>query len=791
MNRQKELLGELLIDLRSLRNRYAHGMLGCSLDDAIREILSGRGLQAGDAQIAATIRYINSAEPSVFFLPPVIKSAVGQLLQGRSAEFVLDPWAGLGQLAELAKSATRAKYAEALVVEQDVAELGRLFNPSITRLVGEPLVRLREIDKLLDVVVSVLPWGARDNDQSLVVGIDGKPFRLRGDYAERLMIESAQKLRGDGIALFVVENAFFYRTRSAFQHLDKFGLFVHAVFALPARTFMQSRGPSLGYLIVIGKDEPTKLFVAQLTDEEDSNRQALSNFLKHKVGGELQFGRYVENNTFEEIEKIYLQERVKKFARKNGGTSVPLTQLANRFVRGHRDRPFENLGNEVFIPVVGTRHKAVTIQSDMEMRPEHYIQVELHSEKVSAEYIARYLNSDLGFELRAMSTTSGNSLRINSLDDFPVFMTVDEAAILRFQDRIASERILLTSLQNQFSEIEGDLWAALRVDSQLEARLDQVSSRLGGRDDDEGLFHWIETLPFPLASILRVWQTTSRNQHKDRYEHLLQFFEATTEFIGIIFLSSFARDPESFEALRSKIDSTLREINLSLSRSTIGAWRVVVDILGAAIREGFAENKDAQIGELFLDKSNKLPRTLSNKALGQIFSEANRMRNDWTGHCGAVPPALAEQRHMQALELLEKLRIHFSSVWKHVSLIQPVGGRDMETHHENEVRLLVGSNNQFVTKTIITGSSLKITRLYLVSGNETQALQLEPLVRMDASPADQINACYFFNRYEGTNARFVTYHFSTMSEVNQPVGALSATVAPFFVGQPSGSLERV
>ena len=73
MDSEKESLGELLLELRSLRNRRAHGMLGGNLDHAIRETLSGRGLQADDAQIAATIRFINSAEPGVFLLPPILK----------------------------------------------------------------------------------------------------------------------------------------------------------------------------------------------------------------------------------------------------------------------------------------------------------------------------------------------------------------------------------------------------------------------------------------------------------------------------------------------------------------------------------------------------------------------------------------------------------------------------------------------------------------------------------------------------------------------------------------------
>ena len=361
MNSEKKSMGEFLLDLRSLRNLNAHGMLGKRLDHAIQDAFSARGFEADDAQIARTVRFINSAEPGVFLVPPVIQAAVGQLLKDRSAEFVLDPWAGTGQLAETAMNATGARITTAIVIEQELADFGRVFNPSLTTIVGDPLVLIRKINGPVDVVASVLPLGIRDRDQSPVKGNDGQPVRLRGDYAERLMIESAQRLREDGIALFVVDSAFFYRTRSAFHHLNRFGLFVHAALALPARTFMHHGGPRSGYLVVIGKNKLPNLFVAQLTDEEESNRQAIQNFLRRKVGGALQFGRYVENDSFEGIEKIYFEERVKKFERKIKCSPVPMAHLAKRFIRGHRERPFEDLTNAVFVPIVGTRHEAVTL----------------------------------------------------------------------------------------------------------------------------------------------------------------------------------------------------------------------------------------------------------------------------------------------------------------------------------------------------------------------------------------------------------------------------------------------
>ena len=62
---------------------------------------------------------------------------------------------------------------------------------------------------------------------------------------------------------------------------------------------------------------------------------------------------------------------------------------------------------------------------------------------------------------------------------------------------------------------------------------------------------WIETLPFPLASILRVYDVD--DDDKEKFDHLLKFFEALTIFWAIILLSSFYSDEAEFKKLLSKL----------------------------------------------------------------------------------------------------------------------------------------------------------------------------------------------------------------------------------------------
>ena len=86
---------------------------------------------------------------------------------------------------------------------------------------------------------------------------------------------------------------------------------------------------------------------------------------------------------------------------------------------------------------------------------------------------------------------------------------------------------------------------------------------------------------------------------------------------------------------------------------------------------------------------------------------------------------------------------------------------------ENEVAILMGSNNEFLKETRAMATWLDVESLYLFRKDSGRALKLLPLVQVGPSPQSAKNACYFFSRLERDGARFVSYHFLDKPELTE------------------------
>jgi hypothetical protein len=123
----------------------------------------------------------------------------------------------------------------------------------------------------------------------------------------------------------------------------------------------------------------------------------------------------------------------------------------------------------------------------------------------------------------------------------------------------------------------------------------ELRRRCPGRRRVERLDQWFETLPFPLASILRAWQATPSQDFKTKYEHLLHFFEGTAEFLSVIFLSAFSSNEALFATHKRKLAESLEKQHLSFRRATFGTWKLVVEYLGKQTRKLlFREREDTR-----------------------------------------------------------------------------------------------------------------------------------------------------------------------------------------------------
>jgi type I restriction enzyme M protein len=70
-------------------------------------------------------------------------------------------------------------------------------------------------------------------------------------------------------------------------------------------------------------------------------------------------------------------------------------------------------------------------------------------------------------------------------------------------------------------------------------------------------------------------------------------------------------------------------------------------------------------------------------------------------------------------------------------------------------------------------------QLYLVTEGAQRGLRIEPFVQLRSSPATAQFTCYFYNRLEGEEARLVSYHLGSDSELRERSPSLWTLVAGF------------
>jgi len=207
--------------------------------------------------------------------------------------------------------------------------------------------------------------------------------------------------------------------------------------------------------------------------------------------------------------------------------------------------------NAIFIPFIGTGDVVHRVE-DMTLRPTHYARLTIKADRSCVRFVAQYLNSELGRATRESAGAGGTLPKLNreSLLQMPVYVLEPEMQqrILAIEGKIAAEATTLSGLQNEIGELRRNLWSSPREFVKVEQAIEVLSTRLPAslKHSEASLEQWFETLPFPMASILRRWQATSRDHPKDKYEALLDFFEATAEFVSAIMLSAFTSDEALF-----------------------------------------------------------------------------------------------------------------------------------------------------------------------------------------------------------------------------------------------------
>ena len=782
---QQNMKLELLNELRRLRNEMAHGLAPVD-PSALAERLNSLGISIPSDQLPELIPTILQAfgghHAGHLHLSPVLSDVIPKLLSGRSAQTLCDPWAGIGMMLAIAQRAVSASRCIAFNMNASEGALAKALFPQVEWTIGQPLKLLEMLAAPIDIVVSCLPFGARTNEALPLADTAGNSIELKDDLGNLILAAATARLSENGVGLFVVPPSFFFTERSVLKRFADLGFNVDAALALPPGSFAPYTAIAT-YLLVVTKSPPKPMFVAQLSGDPNTNSQVLSNLANGVEGGAVELGRYVEALDFRGIDSLRAGDYFETASKQIGFPAVVLEDLATeinlgRFGDGFK---FPPASNAVFVPMIGQSDVVASID-DLSLKAQNYAQVTIDPSKSQATFIAQFLNSELGKKIRewGKSGTTIPKLNKQTLKKLQIFIPdlATQRKMLEIEARLSGEENILLSLQNDLSELRRDLWRNPRSAGTVSDRLDEFSIRIAEDLKEQpsiGLDQWFETIPFPIASILRAWQATPSDDYKAKHEHLLHFFEATAEFISVILLSAFSGNEALYAPHKAKLKETMAKQNLSFQRATFGTWKLVVEYLGKQTRTLLqesgkkpedAKNDRAICASIFADSSLKLPSLLCSKDIAVVLGATNKMRNDWSGHGGVLGQEDAKLRNEQLLGQVEKLRQAMSDVWDRSLIVNALHCRPRKGVFENEIAMLKGSNSEFLKESRAMSNWLDVDSLYIISGEQSGALKLLPLVRVSASPGTAKNACYFFNRTEREGARFVSYHFAGQSELS-------------------------
>lgn len=720
----------------------------------------------------ALVNEISKVEHDVSWqVPNTVTYSINALLKDRKVDSICDPWASTGLLLHEVIDRFKPSIVSAVSKNTNDTEVGKVFLPEVIWENSDPLKADSLCQSEFDAIVSILPFGIRAREPLILNG-KNEEIEIAGDLDSQILSAYSQRLKNDGVGVFVVTPGFFFR-KSAFSVMHELDLYVDAVFELPAGTFAPSTNITTN-LIVVKKGTSEKLFTGKLSSNNKLNKQVIFNYLNNKESNNVDFGYLVDIKSFSGIDALRASIEFERLRKTYEGDYYTIEQISKAIILGKATEGFEfsDIDNAIYIPMIGKSNVVDTVD-DMKMKPQNYAQLEINPKIVNKEFVIHYLNSSIGIDTRLMNMTGVAIQRMNrsSIMSLGVFVPKldKQESIIGVSHQIRSQKNILTTLINELSEHDAKLWKDPSQLEQLRAEINsfktQTNTETTARSENS-IKEWIETLPFPLASILRAWYATSDTDPKSKYEHLLHFFEAFSLFSGLILWSAFRSNQSIYNEHKEGLAKVL--VKNPIQHASFGTWKSIVEYFSKQTREKLKKDSDKLVvEELFLDASLSLPIKLSDIALLEIITETNTYRNQWTGHGGVVGKDESIQRNELLVESLNKLRSLLGDLWEDTELLTCVNMKKRGNEYKNEVLLLMGSNSEFMSENRVMDMPLDEDVLYLHSRSNTQSLPLLPLIKMGATPTSIKNACYFYNRLSSQNeAKFVSYHCADMPEIS-------------------------
>ncbi|KAF5089929.1 hypothetical protein DSECCO2_21830 [anaerobic digester metagenome] len=684
-------------------------------------------------------------------------------LQSKKIHSILDPSGEYGIIAASLQDGLNIEKYDVISNNSKISDLYSVISTEIPNLFkGDIHTFHNENRPLYDAIVTFPPIDKKKEKISYLI-TDGNREII--DYpSNHLLLQVKDLLNPNGLFLLLAPPRFFFpssleMSNNVINYLNEFGLYITASFRVSPRAFCNLSIPM--ELVVVEKKVTHKMFVAEIPQEEEAQIALLQRFMLGKEGTVATQGRIVDFKTFHGLPNLQEKEYYADITKKINQKPIPLKEIIIKALNQKRTpdyiEDFEENLDAVYLPIFGNR-EAITSLNDVSKTKMQYIQLIVNRKKVIPEYFAFYLNSQLGQHLRNIHSIKSIGL---SRIDRRQLLNSDEKVYI---DPIPEQEKTVTALQKvrliktELQEIESALLNRSK-------KIDDILTDLEINKHEKLFSEWVETLPFPLASILCAYNTEDETD-KEKFERLLFFFEALSVFYATIHVSACRPVPEIWDEAKKTISSTLLKQNLSLSRASFGVWKIINEVLSSKIRKGLKNPENiAYYQDIYRIKNPVILENLCSSKIIQLILASNTIRNRGKGHGGSITPREAMERHQTLLSYLNDYRNTVGMLFQEYHLVETGDSKILPGPiYQTKIRKVVGSNPRMVKGTINLTEPVYSDQLCFFDPTNDRALMLDKFFVMRGAIQ---SACYFYNRIEQSHPYYVSYHIVDESEIEE------------------------
>ena len=688
--------------------------------------------------------------------PKSINTFISSLASVHPAQSVLDPTCGLGLLLRDVATSAGAQVIHGIDINTECCDVAQaMFGDAARIFHGDALASPEGLQTTYELIVANPPFGVKVRGTPMLPHL-GDHFR--GDMGHALAVWACARLGSSGTAMVIVTSAFLWNPHAlkAQEAIRQSGCRVRALIHLPGGTFPYTEIST--YLAIFERGEQQDVFIGEFAEDPEHQKVLITNYRRHKSGGQPALGRLCPISGFRGFDAFAAQERLKRLVRVAGWVQHAADSVILEAERlGSSQEKHEQLGSGLVLRLIGQPAAVLDPTGLPRSAVRDSVRLRINPEIVDARYLVHWFNQGPVGQTTLASVSPGGALARIDLD---ALLTANLCLPPLSEQRDIIQGIEhLNRVRAEATELEAALW--LRTEKTY-----AVVQKIWTINQVDRYEDWIETLPFPLASILwrhRAGGTAPRGQ----YEMLLHFFEAMAAFVATIHLSAFMTDDSLWSDAGQGLRANLAQQHMSLERATFGTWKAVVEYLSGRCRDLLSNDAGLETCKRIYGTTNQnhIAMICHADLLGAL-QRANNIRNTSSGHAGAIGQDEAQSIHDELLSLVHRTRGVFGRSWRDYELIQPSESRYQEGIYHYKARRLVGTRSTpFEVVERESTLPLESDRLYLFDAIGRKGMLLRPFIRVMPSPEKKATACFIFSRCEKVGAHFVSYHLEEESSL--------------------------